>query len=278
MHPHPASAQRILREELSLVPNARLSLLQEHELSIPPHTYDKLIAEPTMADTVFVASTFCAHTVIEHGIPPERLRVIPYGVASTQFPEKPRATSVREPLRLIFLGSIVQRKGIAYLLRAMELLKDASVRLTVCGQIAPDINLIEQYHDNRIELKVGLPHAGVVQELHAADVFVFPSILEGFAHVILEAMSCGLPVITTPNTCGPDVIVDGEHGFIVPIRDPQALADRITWFLDHRSQLADMGHQAAIRAREFTWHRFRHSVCEAYVGAIAGSNRNPYSD
>lgn len=267
LHPHAASAQRILQEELMRVPEARNSLLREHEMSIPPLVYERLVAEPTMADVVVVASAFCARTVEEQGIPRERLCVVPYGVDSTDFPEKHRDTTPTEPLRLVFLGSIVQRKGVAYLLRAMELLKEKPIQLVLCGRVAPDAALFERYGDCAVEVKIGLSHAGVLQELHAADLFVFPSLLEGFAHVILEAMSCGLPVITTPHTCGPDVIIESEHGFIVPIRDSNALADRIVWCLEHRGQLAGMGHQAAIRAREFTWDKFRQGIKKIYYEA-----------
>ncbi len=271
MHPHPASARRILQEELIRVPDAINSLMQEYEMSIPSHVYERLVLEPTMADDIVVASTFCAHTLIEEGIARERLHVVPYGVDSTYFPEKTKYDT-DGPLKLIFLGSIVQRKGIAYLLQAMELLKNEPVQLVLCGRVAPDTTLLERFREYAVEVKIGLSHAAVLQELHAADLFVFPSLLEGFAHVILEAMSCGLPVITTPHTCGPDVIIDGEHGFIVPIRDPGALADRIAWGLEHRSRLADMGRQSAIRAREFTWERFRRGIQKAYITAVSGNS------
>lgn len=271
MHPHPASARQILQEELALVPDAKNSLLQEHEMSITTKVYDQLVGEPMMADSIMVASTFCAHTLTEQGIARERIYVIPYGIDPISFPEKTRNNVSEEPLKLVFLGSIVQRKGVSYLLQAMRVLKGKPVQLVLCGRNMPDVALIEQYLDCKIEVKIGLSNVDVLKELHTADLFVFPSLLEGFAHVILEAMSCGLPVITTPNTCGPDVIVDGEHGFIIPIRDPNALADRIMWCMEHKVQLNEMGQQAAKRAREFTWKRFRYSIQEAYIEALSGN-------
>ena len=269
MHPHPASARRILQEELILMPDAGNSLRHEHEMSIPTNIYERLVTEPMMADYIVAASTFCAHTLIEQGIPPERVHVVPYGVDSAHFPEKSRASAPEGPLKLIFLGSIVQRKGIAYLFQAMEFLKGKPVQLVCCGRVAPDAALFRRYRDCEIEVKIGLPHNEVLRELHAADLFVFPSLLEGFAHVILEAMACGLPVITTPHTCGPDIIIEGEHGFIVPIRDVHALAEQIVWCLEHRDRLIEMGHQAAIRAREFTWERFRQSIREIYATIVS---------
>ncbi|MEM3658496.1 MAG: glycosyltransferase family 4 protein [Candidatus Hadarchaeum sp.] len=272
MHPHPASARRILQEELLRVPNARNSILQEYEMSISTQAYKKLCAEAQMADGIIVASSFCARTLLEQGIPEERIRVVPYGVNADDFPEKPQHVTPNKSLRVVFLGSIVQRKGIAYLLQAMELLRGKPIKLVLCGRTAPDMALLKQYYAYNVEIKLGLPHKKVLHELHSADLFVFPSLLEGFAHSILEAMSCGLPVITTPHTCGPDIIVDGVHGFIVPIRDPLALADRIVWCLENRERLVEMGHQAAIRARQFTWERFRHGIREAYSSIVASKS------
>jgi glycosyltransferase involved in cell wall biosynthesis len=77
-------------------------------------------------------------------------------------------------------------------------------------------------------------------------------------------MACGLPVIATPHTCAPDLIEDGRHGFIVGIRDAAAIANRIEWGIDHRSELAEMGMAAATEARRFTWEKFRAGIRDAY--------------
>jgi len=98
--------------------------------------------------------------------------------------------------------------------------------------------------------------------------FVLPSLAEGFAHVILEAMSSGLPVLTTASTCAPDVLEDGVHGFIVPIRDARAIAEKITWGRSHRSDLYRMGLAAASRARTYTWERFRKGLVNAYARMV----------
>ncbi len=270
MHPHPASARRVLEEELRQTPLAATSLLREYELSISPRAYRRLVREPELADAIVVASRFCAHTLAENGIPTQRVYVVPYGVDTASFPEKPLGWRPGDRLKLVFLGSIIQRKGVSYLLEAMRRVQGRPVELVLCGRVAPDRRLLMGYEGLPITVRLGLAHEQVVRELHAADLFVFPSLLEGFGQVILEAMACGLPVITTPHTCGPDVLVEGEHGFVVPIRDSAALADRILWALDHRERLAEMGRQAAMRAREFTWERFREGIRCAYRAACRG--------
>jgi glycosyltransferase involved in cell wall biosynthesis len=278
MHPHPASAQRIIQEELHLIPAAKKSLIREHEMSIHPRIYRKLLKEPMMAGAILVASTFCRHTMEENGVAAERIHLTPYGIDCSRFPLEARCLTHSTPLRLVFLGSIIQRKGIAYLFEAMKLVIDKPVELVLCGHIAPDRDLLRRYNDCAIKVKLGLTHEKVLQELQTADMFVFPSLLEGFAHVILEAMSCGLPVITTPHTCGPDVVEEGEHGFIIPIRDPIAIADRILWALSNRKRLTEMGQQAAVRAREFTWERFRKQVAQVYNTVSRQTMRRNLSD
>ena len=89
------------------------------------------------------------------------------------------------------------------------------------------------------------------------DVFVFPSLAEGFGMVITEALSQGLPVITTPNTCGPDVISEGVDGFIVPIRNPEAIVEKIEILLRDRDRLAAMSAAARVKARQLTWESYR---------------------
>jgi glycosyltransferase involved in cell wall biosynthesis len=101
-----------------------------------------------------------------------------------------------------------------------------------------------------------LPHAEILAEMHRHDVFVFPSLFDGFGLVLLEAMSQGLPVITTAHSAGPDIITDGKEGFIVPIRSPEAIAEKLQLLHDDRDRLHQMGTCALRRAREFSWTNY----------------------
>jgi glycosyltransferase involved in cell wall biosynthesis len=101
----------------------------------------------------------------------------------------------------------------------------------------------------------------VQEEFRRADLFVLPTLAEGMALVHLEAMACGVPVITTPN-CG-SVVRDGLEGFIVPIRDPRALADRTQQLLEDRDLRQRMGAAARKRARDYTWARYGERLLSA---------------
>ena len=108
-----------------------------------------------------------------------------------------------------------------------------------------------------------LPHDKILAEMRQHDVFVFPSLFEGFGLVITEALSQGLPVITTPHTCGPDILTEGQDGFIVPIRDSQAIAEKLELLHRDRDCLAAMSIAAVATARRVTWEGYRERLVEA---------------
>ena len=112
-----------------------------------------------------------------------------------------------------------------------------------------------------------------MREMRRHDVFVFPSLFEGFGLVILEAMSQGIPVITTLHTAGPDVIEEGRSGFIVPIRSAQAIADRLNLLAGDRALLAEMKHAARAAAAALKWSDYRTRLA-ALVAEIASPNHS----
>jgi glycosyltransferase involved in cell wall biosynthesis len=102
----------------------------------------------------------------------------------------------------------------------------------------------------------------------AHDVFVLPSLFEGFGLVLLEAMAMGLPVITTPNTAGPDLITDGEEGFLVPIRSAEAIAEQLELLRADRARRDSMSDGARRRAAEFTWTDYERSLAACVSSAL----------
>ena len=139
--------------------------------------------------------------------------MVPYGVSLKDFSPRVQPPAKEEPFTIIYVGSLIQRKGLSYLLDAVRALKTKNVRGCCCGgRGGVDRELLKHYSDVDYDLKLGLPLNELVEDLQRSDVFVLPSLTEGFAQVILEAMACGVPVITTANTCAPDVLTDGVQG------------------------------------------------------------------
>lgn len=89
-----------------------------------------------------------------------------------------------------------------------------------------------------------------------------------------EAMACGVPVICSTNTGGEDIIRDGVDGFVVPVRDVEALKEKILYLYEHEEERRAMGRSALKRAREFTWDRYGERVVETYRNLLAKSESN----
>ena len=263
VHPHPTTIRRILSEELAAHPDCAASLKQEWELALPEEDFQHLVAEPAMAARFLCASSFTRHSLIENGASPEAIRVVPYGVDLQRFrPDPTRRATPGSKLRLLFVGRINQRKGVKYLLEALRLLKTDQVELTICGRVVDGLELFRPYAD-RVTVRPSVSPQELEAAYQAADLFVFPSVAEGFGQVLLEALASGLPILSTTHTAAPDLIQDGVEGFIVEPRRPDLLAERIEWAATHRSELAAMGHAARARAMHFTPERFRAGIVEA---------------
>lgn len=183
--------------------------------------------------------------------------------------EEPREA----PLRLFFAGSMTQRKGLADLFTAMKLLNRSDVRLVVMGSLKASMEFyFSQYPDFQYEEP--RPHAEVLELMRRCDVLVLPSLVEGRAQVQQEAMACCLPLIVTPNAGGEDLIGEGETGFLVPIRSPESLAEKIAWCADNRIAVRQMGEAARKKAMTYTWERYSGKIIEAIRQAVGGIQKS----
>ena len=212
--------------------------------------------ELRLADRIFVASSFTRRTLEQCPFPIAPISVVPYGADIGICSSPQKTTKPSDPLRILFVGGLGQRKGLSYLLEAIKTLGH-SVHLTLIGRKSVDsCRPLDMATDTHRWIP-SLPHEDILREMRNHDVFVFPSLFEGFGLVITEALSQGLPVITTPNTCGPDVISEGVDGFIIPIRDSEAIAEKIELLLRDRNLLEAMSEAAQEKARQLTWANYR---------------------
>ncbi len=251
------AARRILQEEAERRPEWAVTLggLQDSAAKL-----GRKDEELRLANHILVASTFTKQTLRECSFPVAPVSVVPYG-ADDALPAAQRdfVSLSGGPLRVLFVGGLSQRKGIADLFEAVELLTP-HVELTVVGRkpTADCAALNTELGKHRcIE---SLPREKILAEMRAHDVLVFPSLFEGFGLVVTEALSQGVPVITTPHTCGPDVLTDGEDGFIVPIRDPEAIAEKLELLHRDRERLRAMSEAARKKAETLTWVSYRQGV------------------
>lgn len=213
--------------------------------------------ELVLATDIIVASEFVRSTLRKAGQLDARISLLPYGApAECALPTERSARTGK--LRVVFAGALTQRKGVSYLLQAVAQLA-SQVELTIVGQRVAECPALDAAL--RVHRWIpSLPHAALLQEISRHDLMVFPSLFEGFGLVLLEAMSQGVPVITTPNTAAPDFISDGEDGFIVPIRDVGAIVEKLETLLLDRNRLAAMSHSATRKAAHHSWEQYRHRL------------------
>jgi glycosyltransferase involved in cell wall biosynthesis len=214
------------------------------------------------ADAIICPSGFVAQGLRDTGVPSEKLREVPYGVDAARFPGERQPWDGGRPLRVLFVGGVSLGKGPQYLCKALERLNSHKI---VARMVGP-VSIVEPYQtrlQRRVELTGRRPRQEMRRHYEWADLFVLPSICEGSATVNYEALAAGLPVITTPNAGS--VVRDGVEGFIVPIRDAEALAARIELLASDPGLLAHLAQKAKARAAEYSWERYGERLTETLI-------------
>jgi hypothetical protein len=219
-------------------------------------------AEWGCSDLIVCGSEFVREGIAKCGGPVDRCAVVPYGVDCAA-PSSEREKGTR--LRVLTAAGVSLRKGAPYVLEAARALRGAA-EFRWCGGI--DVlpraaSQLRQY----VELRGAVPRPLMAGHYAWADVFLLPSICEGSAIVCYEALAAGLPVITTPNAGS--VVRDGVDGFIVPLRNPEAIVEKVELLTGDPDMLRQMSANAAARGREFTLKKFGDRLITALQAAGA---------
>ncbi len=222
----------------------------------------RVLEEYELADLILVLSARAQETFLAAGIPRERLFKIARGVDVERF--TPGTPPPR--FRALFVGALIERKGVAQLLEAWRRLALKDAELVLAGAVHDEIRpALEQYGGPDVRLAGFVPRPEALYR--EASVHILPSFCEGSAKTTYEAAACGLPQIVTRESG--DVVVEGENGLLVPPGDVDALAAAIERLYHNPALCAAMG--AAGRRRvvaEFTWEHFRARLLEAYRAAL----------
>jgi Glycosyltransferase len=210
--------------------------------------------EHALADAIVVASSFTMRSLVAHSVPAERIVCNPYGVDLQAFTLRPPPEPGR-PFRFLFLGSLTARKGVPLLLEVWKKLAPQRAELWLVGPVAPEVR--PQIPDlPGLKVLGKRPHRDLPDIIRSCDLLVFPSYFEGFGLVILEAMACGVPVIATDATVGPDLIEDGVHGWLMTTGDATRLQMLMEMALTEPARVFDMGRLARQRVETYTWDAY----------------------
>lgn len=197
----------------------------------PRHHMRQQITAAT-ADYFVVPSNFVKNSFLECGIPENRLLYLPYAIDLSLFKPRNEKRLESKPLTLVCSGALSLRKGSPYLFETLRLVQkqEKNVKLKLIGKMDKPVEKIFKkngYSGLPIEWHARMNHEELVEWLKDGDIFVLPTLEEGMVRSAAEALACGLPVVTTPNSGVNDFIQEGINGSVVPIRDPQATSEAI---------------------------------------------------
>ncbi|RJQ48204.1 MAG: glycosyltransferase [Gammaproteobacteria bacterium] len=241
---HQRTERRLLEEECQLH-----GLPLEVE-SAPQWLIDKEDEEFSAADRVMVLSEAARRSFIEEGIDGAKIFVNPCGVDLSQF--SPLNSEQNGCFRIIYCGNISLRKGIHYLLQAFSELKLDNAELWLIGSMpSPSFGrLIEKYKSEKVRF-LGTFQQGELRQIYTrGSVLVLPSLADGFGLVVPQAMACGLPVIVSRNVGAADIVTEGVDGYVVPIRNVEALKNRLFFLYTNSTQRMAMADAACAKAQK----------------------------
>jgi len=213
---------------------------------IDPRAVAREEQEYFSADVVTVPSRFCIRSFSEMGVPPEKLRKIPYGVELSLF--RKVADPPSERFEVLFVGQVSFRKGMPYLLDAFSQLKHPHKRLRVVGAMQSEMKtFLQGKHLEDVEFLGPVPQRDLVPIMSSSHVMVLPSIEDGLGLVLGQAMACGCPIICSTNTGGEELLEESQNRFVVPIRDATAICDRLEALCQDK-QLYEAASHAALQS------------------------------
>jgi glycosyltransferase involved in cell wall biosynthesis len=248
---HWATVRRLLAEEAERYPEWEPTLESTRE---PEEKLFRKEEELRLADRITCPSQFVLDSIPLEVRQKTPCQISPFGSPPCEPVDFERSPK-NETLKLLFVGSMSQRKGLADLFEAMKLLKGEPISLSILGQ--PSMPM-EFYRKQFAEFEYFPPCSNqkVREIMKVHDALVLPSIVEGRALVQQEALSCGLPVIVTHNAGGEDLVEEGITGHLVPIRSPKKIAGAICAMIESKNLNVEIRKLCQNKATQYTWANY----------------------
>ena len=257
--PHHLLTSSILDPEYARIPELQTAHYR-HTHPQTPRRNRRRDAELSLADYVVCASTVTEESLLGAGVPGRKILRVPYGMP----PPSAQGASIRRsgPLRVLYAGTLSVRKGAHHVLAACARLRwpEGSELLMVGANLLP--RTLGEVVPDCVQVRGTVPREELYRLYHEADLLVFPTLLDGFGMVLTEALSCGLPVLTTRRAGAADFIEHERNGFIVPPANPDAIARVLEWCFAHPGQLRQMRPACVESARAWQWGDYRRLLAD----------------
>lgn len=251
-HPHQEYSIHILRDDFKKYPAVRWSM----ELEEIAHRRDNKQDSWRYADAVVCASNMTKRSLIHAGCAEDRITVIPYGISSIECEARPRQKNI---CRFLFVGQGISRKGLHHLAEAWKLAELDNAELAIVAyKIDPGI---EAMLDHKTIQVLGRQSRPALDNLfQSADVFVMPSLIEGFGLVYLEALQAGCHVVGTFNTGLPDLAMSHTAATILEAGDIEGIRQALIDLNGRKHSGALDPKKIKIEADSWSWNRFRKAI------------------
>ena len=232
----------------------------------------RFLAEINDSQYFLIASNVVKRSMMFSGVKEEQMFMAPYGVDCSKF-NFVQKQPLKLPLKLVYVGQVTYRKGIHHLLKVMDKFSENDVELYLAGGYSETTPFVQEYKNRRNIHFLGFVTRDVLASLYQkSDVFVFPTLGEGYGMVILEALSCGVPCIVSDLAGGDDAIIEGYNGFKFKAGDDDDLYNKILWFINHPDILPEMSLNSRKSVENQTWQSYYDCVVKA-VEAIMNVNK-----
>ena len=225
-----------------------------------PRIVEKGTEEFLLADHIIVPSRMVMRTLIEKGINRSRISIVPHPLTRS-LPTSVKSDSV---FRIIAVGGLGFRKGIQYLLEAVSQLRLPNSELLLVGGLEDEFAPVLRKYAGQYRLAGYVSSEELGRYYSQSSVFVLPSVEDGWGHVTLEAMSCGLPVVVSANAGSADAVFDGVNGFVVSACDAQALMEKLKFLYMNPEMRQEMGRRAKTSVQQRTWEVYGQQMCQVF--------------
>jgi glycosyltransferase involved in cell wall biosynthesis len=209
---------------------------------------DREEREYALADRIVTLSTFALSTFLDRPALADKVIVLLSAVDTSRFrsadevvQERARRVERGDPLRVLTVGTFSFQKGVHDLVETATAL-NGKMQFRFVGDMLAETRKLQPQARRLIDMKSRVSEFDLINHYNWADIFLFPTIQDGFGAVVAQAQAAGLAVIATSNCAGPDLVRHAETGWIVPIRSPNAIVDVLTHCDTHRTELAKMIH------------------------------------
>jgi glycosyltransferase involved in cell wall biosynthesis len=234
--------------------------------------FEKRLLEYEEADLITVPSKFAAQTFFQNGYDPLKIAVIPYGVDLSLFKPLPKEDN---KFRVIYVGRVEILKGIPYLLDALGNICSTDFELMLVGPVTNYMKKTIAKYKGDIKIVGSVSKEKLSWYYSQASVMVLPSMLEGMALVMAEAMACGIPVIATSISGAEDLFTDGVEGFIIPPRNSEDILEKVTLLIENPSLRQEMALAAFSRACKLSgWDAYGMQIVRAYCSQLLSKKIN----